>query len=196
MEILPVSSYRRIVMGFVIATNFVYLSLPDQGFLYYWTRFYHSQVSIIFLDEIENWKNDQLVQTYKSLELLGNRTCLPKGMEYPGQYGSTLEHRTLLQTKIPHRDFVHFSGDSKPWEQRRESENVPKSMADVNSSTDYWYYQLKLIFEEFQKKFPNRKLPSFPLKHKPPSLGRYPTLRSMIGTIAKKQRKQQQQVAS
>jgi hypothetical protein len=55
---------------------------------------------------------------------------------------------------------------------------------------------LQLIFDQFRNRYPNRKLPSFPLKYKPPRLGRYPTFRSMIGTIQKKQRKEQQQAAT
>jgi lipopolysaccharide biosynthesis glycosyltransferase len=162
----------------------------DQGLLYFWTMFYKRQVSIVQLDHIENWDHGRLVERLPSRDLMGNLTCLPIGMEYPGHYGSTLVPQLFLD-KIPHRDFVHFSGDSKPWEHRRS--DTPTVLSQVKSSTDYWYYQLGQIFQEFAKRHPGRRLPTFPLKFKKPSLGRYPTHRSMIGSIHKKKKKEQQQ---
>lgn len=158
----------------------------DQGLLYYWTRFHKQNVSIVYLDKVENWQDGRLVQTYNSVDIMGQRTCLPKGMEKRGQYGQTL-HPNFLG-KIPHRDFVHFTGEQKPWEMKRKK--FPKSINQVHSSTDYWYYNLGLIFKRFAKSHPGRKLPQLPLKWRRPRLGRYPTYRSMIRTIQKKKERE------
>lgn len=62
-------------------------------------------------------------------------------------------------------------------------------MFSLSLANKFRYYNLGLIIEQVAKKYPNRKLPSLPLKWNTPSLGRYPTLRSMIGTIKKKKKK-------
>ncbi|CAJ1950562.1 unnamed protein product [Cylindrotheca closterium] len=157
----------------------------DQGLLYYWTRYFRGDVSIIFLREIENWQDGSIETIVKSKKVFGNKTCLPPGQEANNCYGSSI-HYPLFNEKAPHRDFIHFTGDKKPWE--KAIQQFPKDLAQVRSSTEYWYYNLRTIFDAFASEHPNRKLPALPLKWKQPSLGRYPTLRSMVGTINKKKK--------
>mmetsp|Transcript_900 Transcript_900/g.1773 ORF Transcript_900/g.1773 Transcript_900/m.1773 type:complete len:473 (-) Transcript_900:43-1461(-) len=157
----------------------------DQGLLYYWTRYFRGDVSIVFLREIENWQNGSLEATVKSKKVFVDKTCLPPGQEANNHYGSSI-HYPLFNKKAPHRDFIHFTGDKKPWE--KKIRQFPKDFEQVRSSTEYWYYNLGTIFDAFSSEHPNRKLPSLPLKWKQPSLGRYPTLRSMVGTIEKKKK--------
>ncbi|KAL3934761.1 MAG: hypothetical protein SGBAC_009590 [Bacillariaceae sp.] len=157
----------------------------DQGLLYYWTRYFRGDVSIVFLREIENWQNGSIEATVKSQKIFVNKTCLPPGQEAFNRYGSSI-HYPLFNKKAPHRDFIHFTGDKKPWE--KTVRRYPTDLAQVRSSTEYWYYNLGTIFEVFASDHPNRKLPSLPLKWKQPSLGRYPTFRSMVGTIEKKKK--------
>jgi hypothetical protein len=182
----------------------------DQGLLYYWARFHQRDVSILYLDTVldyyhdstdnsngngnGNGNGDESSRARSSHDVFGtNRSCLPPGKEYLGQYGSTLQP-PLFYGKIPHRDFVHFSGDRKPWEESRHEFPDSTSMSSsIKSSTDYWYSQLQQVFQDFAKLYPHRKLPTLPLKYKAPALGRYPTHRSMIGTIQKKLRKRKQQ---
>jgi hypothetical protein len=47
---------------------------------------------------------------------------------------------------------------------------------------------LGLIFESFAQQNPNRTTPVLPLSWKLSKLGRYPTFRSMVGTITKKKK--------
>eukprot|EP00934_Nitzschia_sp_Nitz4_P008352 Nitzschia sp. Nitz4//scaffold73_size107353//79856//81295//NITZ4_004329-RA/size107353-processed-gene-0.197-mRNA-1//-1//CDS//3329557503//8342//frame0 len=158
----------------------------DQGLLYFWTRFHEQAVSILHLDEIEEYRGGGGRRAMRKpiSSVLQTPGCLPEGMEVEGQYGSTL-HDPLFVKKVPHRDFLHFSGDQKPWEVAYQA--FPQQMDQVHSSTDFWYYQLGKVFEDFEHKY-SGKLPSLPLKHGSPSLGRYPTHRSMIGTIQKRLR--------
>lgn len=166
----------------------------DQGLLYYWTRFHRKQVSILYLDYLLEYDNTNHSPKNVSTDFLQPMSCLPPGKERLGQYGSTLQ-APLFYDKVPHRDFVHFSGTNKPWETKRTS--FPSNLDDrLQSSTDYWYYQLSQVFAKYSQRYPNRKLPRLPLKFKAPSLGRYPTYRSMIGTIQKKERKKKQQQAA
>lgn len=106
----------------------------DQGLLYYWTRFHKQNVSIIFLDSVEHWQNGKLLGISESTRLLGNRTCLPIGMEKQGYYGSAAV--PIFTKSIPHRDFIHFTGNRKPWEVKME--HFPQSLQEVQSSTAYW----------------------------------------------------------
>jgi hypothetical protein len=55
-------------------------------------------------------------------------------------------------------------------------------------SIDHRYYHLGLIFESFAQQNPNRTTPVLPLNWKLSKLGRYPTIRSMVGTIKKKKK--------
>ena len=117
-------------------------------------------------------------------------------MEYPGHYGSAMH--PLLYDHVPHRDFVHFSGSNKPWEQTPPKQ--PSSSLDhVTSSIDYWWYQfhnLKEAYKNATNRDGSRVINLSALRvdrHQRPNLGRYPTYRSMIGTIQKKLKKQQQQ---
>jgi len=150
------------------------------------------------MDSILEYMNDERIEYgWESIEMeeFRHHTCLPFGQEYVGHYGSTL-HPPLFYGKVPHRDFIHFSGSQKPWETKRTqwptTSTSTSSLDGIESSTDYWYLQLHQVWKDFAEKYPNRTLPTLPLKFKTPPLGRYPTHRSMIRTIQKKFRKQQQ----
>ena len=170
----------------------------DQGLLYFWTRFHQKAVSILYLDSILDYVGD--TQTHRTepdvINELRRNTCLPPRQEEIGHYGSTL-NAPLFYGKVPHRDFIHFSGTQKPWETKRTtfwpSTSSSHTIEALQSSTDYWYAQLGQVWKDFAKKYPNRTLPTLPLKYKMPPLGRYPTHRSMIRTIQKKLLKEQQQ---
>jgi len=189
-EILPDGSHRYAAPRH--STNWTFHGdFADQGLLYYWTRFHQKAVSILYLDTVMDFLGEDDVKSYErpSSEIFGSSpntsSCLPAGKEYLGEYGSTL-HAPLFYGKVPHRDFCHFSGGGKPWEM--EYHEFPTKL---ESSTDFWYSQLHAIFQDFSKQHPRRNLPTLPLKYKSPSLGRYPTHRSMIGTIQKKLRQQE-----
>lgn len=170
----------------------------DQGLLYFWTRFHQKAVSMLYLDSILDYVGD--TQTHRTepdvMNELRRHTCLPARQEEVGRFGSSL-NAPLFYGKVPHRDFVHFSGTQKPWETKRTTfwptTSTTHSIESLRSSTDYWYVQLGEVWKDFAKKYPNRTLPTLPLKFKIPPLGRYPTHRSMIRTIQKKFLKEQQQ---
>ena len=211
----------------------------DQGLLYYYTKYYLQNVSILFLDHVEQWgngggdvtrathledvhyvttgrfkeemttsdvggkqKQQKQKQQQRRKSLYYFPGCLPPKMEYPGHYGSSMH--PLLYDHVPHRDFVHFSGSSKPWEQP-EPTSIPSSIDQITSSIDYWWYQLHQLKQTYRNltmatstKDGRRKkiinLDSIQVdSHQRPNLGRYPTYRSMIGTIQKKLKKQKQQ---
>ncbi len=183
LEMLPDGSHRY--GGPRHSTNWTFHGdFADQGLLYYWTRFHQKAVSIVYLDEVV----DHIGGRSYTRPKVFTTSCLPPGMEELGKYGSTL-HAPLFYGKIPHRDFVHFSGENKPWENKRNEFPI-----ELYSSVDFWYSQLEKIFQDFSINYPGRKLPTLPLKYKSPALGRYPTHRSMIGTIQKKIRKQLHQM--
>jgi hypothetical protein len=66
---------------------------------------------------------------------------------------------------------------------------VLKSYPTKLLSIDHRYYHLGLIFESFAQQSPNSTTPVLPLNWELSKLGRYPTIRSMVGTIKKKKKK-------
>ena len=184
----------------------------DQGLLYYWTKYYLKQVSILQLDYMEHWTTHGPNGTLSKQVLSGNPlrsvSCLPLGMEYPNLYGSA--KKSVFWNHTPHRDFVHFTGDTKPWSSKtyRKYDNtllpngttitttrVMTHRYNCTSSTDYWYFQLAQLNAIYHL---NLSVEYVPKQNHHPILGRYPTHRSMIGTIQAKvkrrQREQQQQL--
>jgi lipopolysaccharide biosynthesis glycosyltransferase len=178
----------------------------DQGLLYYYTKYYLQDVSILFLDHVEQWGSQSPATEMPVLESVDQihttldnndkpsslhytfRGCLPHQMEHLGHYGSAVH--PLLYDHVPHRDFVHFSGDAKPWEQSAPSVSLAAlSLNQVQSSMDFWWYQFHHLILAY-----NLTDQSLPIdRNQRPNLGRYPTHRSMMGTLQKKLKKQKQQ---
>jgi lipopolysaccharide biosynthesis glycosyltransferase len=182
----------------------------DQGLLYYYAKYYLQNVSIFFLDHVEQWGSRSPAMEMPTLESVDQidttldntnddkpsasqyafRGCLPHKMEHPGHYGSAMH--PLLYNHVPHRDFVHFSGDAKPWEEQAPpslASSAALSLNEVQSSIDFWWYQYHHLIRAY-----NLTAQSLPIdRNQRPNLGRYPTHRSMMSTLQKKLKKQQQQ---
>ena len=239
----PPSSSQYPSLYHATSTNWTFHGdFADQGLLYYYTKYYLRNVSIMFLDHIEQWgdgpdpkgkTNDgsketasggvvtrathleaihyilpsstskgasQVTQQDPTRSYYSFRGCLPPKMEYPGRYGSSMH--PLLYDHVPHRDFVHFSGSSKPWEQSNPPAVSIKDVRvdQISSSADYWWHQFYQLKETYRNHTSNSRdgtsrtinLSSLRVdRNARPNLGRYPTYRSMIGTIQKKLKKQQ-----
>jgi hypothetical protein len=114
----------------------------DQGLLYYWTKYYKKDVSIVILDEVENWSSlpahEMTAEQRTNLTVFGNLTnhthdrqiyldrillhpfdaytCV-QGRDYPRlpRYSQRHTGSRGEAWHAPHRDFIHFTGKFKPW---------------------------------------------------------------------------------
>ncbi|CAB9518632.1 expressed unknown protein (Partial), partial [Seminavis robusta] len=104
----------------------------DQGLLYYWTKFYKRNVSIIIQDKIENWI-DAGVNANKTIDGFSKPTLeMNLRLEPLGPYShenplvhqfncdeekhqQASKYKKPHQCVVPYRDIAHFMGGSKPW---------------------------------------------------------------------------------
>jgi hypothetical protein len=119
----------------------------DQGLLYYWTKYYKKDVSIVINQEVENWGSTQApfisvesnanataqAHATRSTEIFLERTlqdpfdqysaCV-KGMyvSRPRRYSQVGTASRGEQWHAPYRDFIHFTGKFKPWLDRTQQE--------------------------------------------------------------------------
>jgi hypothetical protein len=147
----------------------------DQGLLYYWTKYYLQDVSIINIDTIEHWTTDihgdLIKERVEDASILLPYSCLPDGMDQKGQYASSLH--PMFVNKVPYRDFVHFTYNLKPW---IDANAAPSSVTtQPTSSTEYWFSILCKLQERFQIGLDLEQPLSFPSP-----LGSYPKLTDMI----------------
>ncbi|KAG7343788.1 glycosyl transferase family 8 protein [Nitzschia inconspicua] len=108
----------------------------DQGLLYYWTKYYKQDVSIVINNEVENWTSKPLRPTNNNettshqngtltREIFLERTlqqpfdeftCVKgKLVSRPRRYSQVQTGSRGEQWDAPYRDFIHFSGKFKPW---------------------------------------------------------------------------------
>jgi hypothetical protein len=117
----------------------------DQGLLYYWTKYYKQNVSIIFKNNVENWssQNGEAVLEQTLYDALVPYACLSYRDAQDGHYAKA----RFAPSWVPYRDFCHFSGRGKPWHAKRLNLEKTKSWEDVKStnSVHYWYYILRQV---------------------------------------------------
>lgn len=85
-------------------------AFADQGLIYYWAKYHEKSTSIIIHSEVEQWGKDkagnlQLEHTSTGSELT-NFTCV------------TGSHMAVEKYPPPYRDYIHFTGRSKPWDHK------------------------------------------------------------------------------
>jgi hypothetical protein len=89
-----------------------YGSQADQGLLYYWTKYYKRQVSIVVIDKVEQWDADPENATRSKklrteIGTLAEHSCSP-----PPRFKN--KNDDIVQA-VPYRDFKHLTGRSKAW---------------------------------------------------------------------------------
>ena len=186
-EIKP-PDYWRGFTGWENRTKWEYHGdFADQGLLYYWSKYVKQNVSIVVGREVENWSsteklfptvytNDTHPNVTSTLHLeeiipenyLMNYTCLPLDKGYRGSYGGNFPS---AYEKAPYRDFYHFVGHTKVWE------NPPKrtkfnSIEECKEPREYWLYYLGLV----QQRLNITKIRWKPMAENAggPPLGRFP----------------------
>jgi hypothetical protein len=116
-----------------------YGSFADQGLLYHWVKYVKQNVSILLNDMLENWSSIEIIPQHDNNDN-GTVTGTPK-LEWNmstnniAGFGCPAERQRLYPESTPplYRDYWHYTGDKKPWEER----DVPKdTMIDANRRVD------------------------------------------------------------
>lgn len=125
-----------------------YCADADQGLLLYWARFFRQDVSIIVGDKIEHYSGT-------SMETTSSYSLLPYSCQTPLQKGKGNRDMTFAKNAIPraaslpvYQDFFHMVGYSKAWEMPPK-EPIPLTREQVKSSSEYWYFLLQSVMNEF-----------------------------------------------
>jgi alpha-N-acetylglucosamine transferase len=115
----------------------------DQGLLYFWTKYYKRNVSIVIGKDVENWSGNHSELLHGPLNSYG---CVPKEYTKPYKYASS-----GFSKMVPYRDFKHFTGQAKPWV-TSGGVNMTNThrFEDVQTAQEYWFYLFRKIQRRFQ----------------------------------------------
>jgi hypothetical protein len=110
------------------------------GLLYYWTKYFKKNVSIMIGKEVENWSSSTTTNGEEGKVYLEktwtlpctNYRCVPEEYLLPSKYNYGSGYEKFLKDR--QHDFVHFTGANKPWS--------TKSLASINMDD---------ILDRFQK---------------------------------------------
>jgi hypothetical protein len=139
----------------------------DQGLLYFWTKYFKRDVSIVIGADVENWSGNRSELLHGPLIPYG---CVPKEFTRPSKYANS-----GFSKMVPYRDFKHFTGRAKPW-LAAGGVNMTNTYRfdDVQTAQEYWFYLFRQVQQRFQltEDIPNmhRTIPMT-------QFGGYPTIR-------------------
>ena len=138
----------------------------DQGLLYFWTKYYKKEVSLIIGNEVENWTGN----TSRTLEeSLFPHGCVPREHTKRNCYADSGWKRM-----VPYRDFRHFTGRAKPWT-ASGSINMTNTLRfdDVQTAQEYWFFLFRKIRTQLRLQVdPNNLHRNIP----PTDFGGWPTI--------------------
>jgi hypothetical protein len=147
----------------------------DQGLLYYWTKYYKKNVSIVTRGNVENWSSDGSTVLSRALSGYG---CVRKEDTQQNRYANNKK----MDRFVPYRDFRHFSGRSKPWLVADEVDmNNTYRFQDVQTPQEYWFFLFRRIIERFDLQIDPRNLHKIVPKT---SFGAWPTFQ-MAQSVAR-----------
>lgn len=139
----------------------------DQGLLYYWTKFHKQHVSIVIQDEIENWIDPSMIGRTAALTVDGKpKPILEKTLKgeplaaystekpFVSQFacdtiniaGKDKAHQPH-QCIVSYRDFAHFMGGNKPWQDKDPKEFLSRIRSQIRYTTDKYNAPKRLWFQ-------------------------------------------------
>jgi len=128
-----------------------YCADADQGLLLYWSRFVRKEVSIIVGPVIEQYSPsnyDGAPERVTSGALL-EHSCVERDLQKHGRTGTFAANAGPMAASLPfYQDFFHMVGYSKAWE-LPPVRPVPSSRDRVDSSSEYWYFLLQKVKDQF-----------------------------------------------
>ena len=117
-------------------TNWTFLAaFADQGLLYHWVKYAKKSVSIVqFNGNVHNWG---LNSSLTSASFEEQNVTLQEILVKPFDGGSN-----------PRRDFIHFTGNTKPWLRGAPQDISNKTKS--KSEHDLWFYTLSTLNDELK----------------------------------------------
>ena len=129
-----------------------YCGNSDQGLLLYYLKLIKKQVSIIIGPNIEHYDGSTIPSVEENF--LNSYSCLsePTNQAYQEGFAGNQNHQAASLGF--YQDFHHAVGYSKFWEQAppkwiNEASATRKSPEELSSSTEYWYFLLKQLAEQY-----------------------------------------------
>ena len=125
-------------------------SHSDQGLLYYWTKFFKQDVSIVIGAKIQNWVPDTTTGLPKLLTQMLDEPLKKYSAPAPLAYQYSCDNeKSKAKTqmghvcRVPYRDFAHFMGRDKPWQNGYD----PKFLTSTdnkryNGARNIWFQEL------------------------------------------------------
>ena len=142
--------------------------------MYYWTKYFKKSVSIISRDDAEQWDSDYWdTDSNGTLVLREYQNNVPKIVKKAlKSYGCPIEGFLLA----PYNDFIHMTGQAKPWYQTREQLENPDCTNKIEKECKLqakWYIILKEALDSIE--ILDRFSWDFLGTRKPPPLGHGPS---------------------
>jgi len=117
----------------------------DQGLLYHWVKYLKKNVSIINQDKVETWSTinntgDDEVHMINMHKNIFNGGCSPSMPQYKFHWGRNF---------YPEKDFVHFTGDEKPWMNAYFTTTAAnESQVVFDNAFVFWHHILHKVLSE------------------------------------------------
>jgi hypothetical protein len=148
------------------------ISIIYQGLLYYWTKYYKKSVSIVNKNMVEQWGSKSATDGVRLLR---------RGLDTLRAHVCTNDERERKGHNItPYMNFIHFSGNNKPWYGNRtmleESihQKTNQTTFDNYNHNEYWFWLLQDALQKtgFEDKI---SLDFITSEKRRPSLGKTPS---------------------
>jgi hypothetical protein len=107
----------------------------DQGLLYHWVKYHRKSVSIFFHGRIEEWVNG-------TVHVRKNQFPGCMANSGPNSLLTFLGRRDRRFRSAPSRDFIHFTGNAKPWLAHTVPPDVTH-LEGVNQSISIWFHYFR-----------------------------------------------------
>lgn len=126
-------------------------SYIDQGFLYYWTKYFKKDTSIMVRDELKSFgahpNGTVRLESVLRAPLDGFSADFENRQLKKKWHKPCHNRRFAWECVAPHRDYIHLAGSLKPW--RRA---IPEGAFGVNKTLDawsYWFYVFHEVNDEY-----------------------------------------------
>jgi len=122
-------------------------SHSDQGLLYYWVKYHQQNVSLVIGERIENWSpgaHGQPVLSRTMRRPLDNYTS-PKPAVYKNRCDKDPDQWICA---APHRDYAHFMGGNKPWQNKGLPSLEGTTTASLNAAYRLWFRTLEELNDQ------------------------------------------------
>jgi lipopolysaccharide biosynthesis glycosyltransferase len=146
-------------------------SNADQGLLYHWVKYVKRHVSIFVYDQLQNWISPPSFSSVGDGRIVApqRRTtdAMPMNpviMEWNTStynltnFGCPIHYRFQPKSRpVPYKDFYHFTGKQKPWEQMDIPKDIPSAERAVWAH-DFWFHLLRKAIVELNLNMNNTTL--------------------------------------